>query len=140
MNEISQQLIFHGAIILLLGLIAGAPYGRAILKKRSEDTIHIWRMAHLSLPIAAILLFAIASFVHYLEVGNQTQWSIAILFIVSSYAFCFAMFVGAPSGERGLTFRGPVIAKVAHVGHMIGVLTSLVGGILLVYATGSFLK
>jgi len=130
----SRQLIFHGSIILLFGLIAGAPYGRAILKKRSEDTIHIWRMAHLALPIAAILLFAISSFIKTLEVSSQIQWVIAILFIVSSYAFGVAMFVGAPTGERGLTFRGPLIAKVAHVGHMIGVLTSLVASILLVYA------
>ena len=134
MNEITQQLIFHGSIILLLGLIAGAPYGRAILKKRSEDTIHIWRMAHLALPIAAILLFAIAPFIKTLEVSSQIQWMIAILFIVSSYAFGFAMFIGAPTGERGLTFRGPVIAKVAHVGHMVGVLTSLVAALILVYA------
>lgn len=123
MNEISQQLIFHGSVILLLGLIAGAPYARAILKKRSKDTIHIWRMAHLALPIAAILLFAIASFIPTLEVSSQTQWMIAILLIASSYAFGFAMFVGAQAGERGLTFRGPMIAKVAHLGHMVGVLT-----------------
>ena len=134
MNEIMKQLIFHGSIILLLGLIAGAPYGRAILKKRSADTVHIWRMAHLALPIAAILLFAIASFLNFLEVSSQTLWLVAILFIVSSYAFGFAMFVGAPSGERGLTFRGSAVAKVAHVGHMVGVLTSLVAAIVLVYA------
>lgn len=134
MNEVMKQLIFHGAIILLIGLIAGAPYGRAILKKKSADTVHIWRMAHLALPIAAILLFAIASFISLLEVSHTIQWFIAILFIVSSYAFGFAMFVGAPAGERGLTFRGAMTAKVAHIGHMIGVLTSLVASILLVYA------
>lgn len=135
MNEIMKQLVFHGAIILLIGLIAGAPYARAILKKKSADTVHIWRMAHLALPIAAILLFTIASFITLLEVSHSILWVMAILFIVSSYAFGFAMFAGAPAGERGLTFRGTMVAKVAHVGHMIGVVTSLVASMLLVYAT-----
>lgn len=134
MNEIMKQLILHGSIILLIGLIAGAPYGRAILKKQSDNTVHIWRMAHLSLPIAATLLFAIASFITLLGVSDALKWSIAILFIVSTYAFGFAMFLGAPSGERGLTLRGPVIAKIAHAGHMTGALTSLVASIILVYA------
>ena len=88
MNEIMKQLIFHGSIILLIGLIAGAPYGRAILKKQSENIVHIWRMAHLSLPIGAVLLFAIASFITFLDVSNSLQWAIAILFIVSAvYVF-----------------------------------------------------
>ena len=129
-----SQLIFHGTLLLLIGLIAGAPYGIAILKKKSDDTIHIWRMVHLTLPIAAILLFAISSFISFLDVSSQIQWLIAILFIVSSYAFGFAMVIGAPSGERGLLFRGPVIAKITHVGHMLGVLTSLAASTVLLYA------
>ena len=133
MNEVMKQLIFHGSVILLIGLLAGVPYGMAILKKRSENTVHIWRMAHLTMPIGAILLFAIASFITFLEVTNTIQWTMAILFIVSVYAFGFAMIIGASSGERGLLFRGPVIAKIAHVGHMVGVLTSLAASTVLLY-------
>ena len=134
MNEFAQQLVFHGSIILLLGVFAGVPYARAILKKRSENTIHIWRIAHLSLPIGAILLFAIAPFITSFDITNGLKWAIVILFIVSMYAFGLAMFIGAPIGERGLTFRGSALAKFVHINHMIGVITSLVASIILVYA------
>ena len=132
--EIIRQLIFHGSIALLLGLLAGIPYGRSILKKYPENCIHVWRVAHLSLPIGAVLLFALASFITFLNITNTLKWSIAILFIVSVYAFAAAMFLGATVGERGLTSRGPLSAKFVYVGNMVGALTSLVASVILVYA------
>ena len=134
MNEFALQLIFHGSIILLLGLLAGFPYARVILKKREENIIHAWRIAHQSLPIGAILLFTLAFFVAFLDVTNATKWTLSILFIVSAYAFAFALYLGPIVGQRGLTSRGPLSGKVVYSGNIIGVLTSLVGALLLVYA------
>jgi len=135
MNEVMGQLIFHGSIALLLGLIAGVPYGRAILEKKDEKIVHMWRLAHMSLPIGAILLFAIASFVSSLDINDQHKWIIAILFIVSVYAFAVAMFLGASiGGERGLTSRGPLLAKLVYLANVVGALTSFIASVLLVHA------
>ena len=40
MEEPARHLLFHGVIILLLGLLAGIPYGRAILKKEQEQMMN----------------------------------------------------------------------------------------------------
>lgn len=44
-------MIFHAAVMLLVGLICGAPYGRAINRQQPAPTIAAWRVAHASLPI-----------------------------------------------------------------------------------------
>lgn len=51
MEEPARHLLFHGVIILLLGLLAGIPYGRAILKKQQDSLIIAWRVAHSALTM-----------------------------------------------------------------------------------------
>ncbi len=54
MEEPARHLLFHGAIILLLGLLAGGPYGKAILKKEPDSLIFAWRVAHSALSLLAL--------------------------------------------------------------------------------------
>ena len=134
MEEPARHLLFHGAIILLLALLAGIPYGRAILKKEAESHIFAWRVAHSALTIGAILMFALVPILSLLNVDLKVMWSIAMLFIVSGYAFSFALYLGPAVGHRGLSYRGPLPAKLVYFGNSIGALTSLLGGFILLYA------
>src|SRR6185295_4099299 len=109
---IAKQLILHGSIILLLGLLCGWPYARALIRGKSETSTNAWRVAHLSLPIAAILLFALAAVLPQLRVTGAMRAWMAWLFIVSSYAFTVALTLGASCGFRGLTFEAPVTNRV----------------------------
>jgi len=45
----AKQLIFHGGVILLAGLLCGAPLGSAVVRRKSEETVRAWRVAHSSL-------------------------------------------------------------------------------------------
>ena len=130
---ISKQLILHGSIILLLGLLCGWPYARALIRGKSEVSTNAWRVAHLSLPIAAILLFAMAAVLPQLRISSATRAWMAWLFIVSSYAFTVALTLGACYGFRGLTFDPPLINRAVYAGNMLGAALSLIGSILLVW-------
>lgn len=44
--NLSLQLLFHGAIVVLIGLLSGIPYGSAIIKKKGKSVIRAWRVAH----------------------------------------------------------------------------------------------
>ncbi len=79
-----------------------------------------WRVAHLSLPIGAILMFAVAPLLASFAVAGQMKHWIAILLIVSGYSFAVALPLTAMVGERGLTYRGPLSAKVVFVGNTLG--------------------
>lgn len=134
MESSARYLVFHGTIILLIGLLCGAPYGRAINGRAAAHIVHSWRVAHLSLPIGAILMFAVAPLLASFAVVGQIKQLIANLLIVSGYSFCFALPLAAMVGERGLSHRGPLKAKAVFVGNVVGAVTSLLASLALVYA------
>lgn len=130
----SRYLVFHGTIILLIGLLCGAPYGRAINRRASDHIVHSWRVAHLSLPIGAILMFAVAPLMASFTVASQIKQLIANLLIVSGYSFCVALPLAALVGERGLSHEGSLKAKAVFAGNLLGAVTSLLASLALVYA------
>jgi len=134
MEDSARQLLFHGVIVLLLGLLAGIPYARAIVKRQPDSLIVAWRVAHSALSMGAILMFALVSLLPLLTVDVKTKWVIAGLFIVSGYAFSFALYLGPIVGHRGLKYKGPFLAKSVYLGNSLGALTSLLGALVLLFA------
>jgi hypothetical protein len=134
MDTYSHQLVFHGAVVLLIGLLCGAPYGRAVNRKAPEHIVHSWRVAHASIPLGAALMFGVAAVLSDLQGGASLKWVVAVFFIVSSYAFCFSLPLAAIVGHRGLSSRGPTSAKLVYLGNMIGAVSSLVAAAALLYA------
>ena len=55
------QLLLHGTIVLVVGLLAGVPYGRAITAGSSEERIRAWRVAHTGLTSGGGVMIAVAS-------------------------------------------------------------------------------
>ena len=131
--SLTKQLIFHGSVILLVGLLCGAPYGRAIVRGKPEAMVHAWRLAHLSLPIGGILLFALAAVVPQLHLNASAAALMVWAFVVSGYAFTVVLPLGAHYGQRGLTSEPPFFNRVVYVGNVVGALGSLVGAVLLVW-------
>ena len=132
--DASRHLVFHGAVILLFGLLLGAPYAKAIKNQAPAQIVHSWRIAHASLPIAAGLMLAIAAILGQLQVGNGVKWSLAGLLIVSAYAFCVSMPLAALTGDRGLATGGKGWARLVYLGNVAGAWTSLAAALILLYA------
>jgi hypothetical protein len=134
MHPASQQLVFHGAIVLLFGLVLGAPYARAIKRGAPAQIVNSWRVAHLSLPIGATLMFAIATVLPALAVSAHVVWVIALAFIISSYAFCVSTPLAAITGERGLATGVEGWGRLVYLGNRVGAWSTLVAAVTLVYA------
>jgi hypothetical protein len=135
----AKHLIFHASIVLLLGLLFGAPYAKAIKRNAAAQVVNSWRVAHLSIPIGATLMLAVAAILGHLEVSDGLKWTLASLLIVSSYAFCLSTPLAAITGDRGLTSGGKGLARLVHVGNMIGAWTSLAAAVVLLFAAYSSL-
>ena len=88
MNSALPHLVFHGAIVLLFGLLLGAPHARAIKRNALPHIVNSWRVAHLRLPIGATLMFAVALLLPSLNAADQLAWGMTVAFIVSAYGFC----------------------------------------------------
>jgi hypothetical protein len=112
MDSSARHLVFHGSIVLLFGLLCGAPYGRAIHRNAPTHIIHSWRVAHASLPIGAMLMFAVAALLSSFAVAAQIKWFMAIALIVSAYAFCFSLPLAAMTGHRGLSSGSSLTSRL----------------------------
>ena len=135
MNASAHHLMFHGSIVLLYGLLCGAPYARAINRDAPAHVVHSWRVAHASLPVGAILMLVVAALLPVLPNIAALQWAIALALIASSYAFVVALTLAPIVGQRGLSSQGPVAAKLVFAGNFIGALASIVAAVALVLAS-----
>lgn len=135
MDTPARYLLFNGSIVLLIGLLCGAPYGMAIVRKWDEEVIRAWRLAHGALCLGATTMVAMAAILSTLAVDQTVIWGISISYIISGYGFCFALTLEPFLGARGLSWSGSLSNKVVYLGNATGALSSLIGSVILVYAT-----
>lgn len=127
--------MFHGAIVLLFGLLLGAPYARVIKNNAAAHIVNSWRVAHLSLPIGATLMLAVAALLPSLSVSAQVSWVIGVALIISAYGFCVSTPLAAIVGQRGLSYESVGFGKLVYLGNMVGAWASVIAAVTLVYAT-----
>lgn len=126
-NSLRDKLIFHGAIVIILGLLAGFPFVM-VLNGSMEGEVRAWRMAHLEGILNGLVCLAAAGVIGYLSLDAKKLKLLAWSLIVMSYGNLIASVVGASTGNRGLEFVGPAanmivfsLFMVAIVGVFIGV-------------------
>jgi hypothetical protein len=135
MHPAARHLVFHGAIVLLFGLLLGAPYAKAIKRDAAARIVNSWRVAHLSLPIGATLMLATAGVLSSLAVPGWAMWLIAVALIVSAYGFCVSTPLAAISGQRGLSSDGATgLGRLVYAGNMVGAIASVAGAVALLGA------
>ena len=138
MHSAARHLVFHGSVVLLFGLLLGGPYARAIQRGAPAHIINSWRVAHLSLPIGATLMFAVAALLSSLNVSALVTWVIALALIVSAYGFCVSTPLAALTGQRGLSSDGTGMGKLVYLGNIVGAVASVVGAA--VFMVAAFLS
>jgi hypothetical protein len=130
----AKDLILRGAVVLLFGLSFGAPYAWAIKRNAPPQIVNSWRVAHLSIPVGAILMLAIAAILGLLKISDGLKWVLTLLLIASSYAFCISTPLAAITGNRSLASGTKGLAKLVYFGNMVGAWTSLAAAIILLFA------
>ncbi|MBW4560150.1 MAG: hypothetical protein KME32_03160 [Mojavia pulchra JT2-VF2] len=132
MNSLAIQLTLHGAIVLLIGLLSGIPYGYAITKKQDENIARGWRVAHSGLSMGGTTMIAFSAVLSNLELNPVFSSVLVWSSVVSGYGFAIALPYGAWVGHRGLSIEGPSQNKVVYIGNMLGAIGSLIGTLVLI--------
>lgn len=127
------QLLFHGAIVLLVGLLSGIPYGSAINQKKDEEVIRAWRVAHSGLAMGGTTIIAFAAVINQLDINIITLSILVWSSVISGYGFCLALPYGAWVGHRGLAVGKTIENKIVYTGNIIGVTGSLVSTLALIF-------
>ncbi len=134
MDTSTRHLVFHATVVLLIGLLYGAPYARAIKRNMAAHIVHSWRVAHQSIPLGAAIMFAVAAILPSLTIGPVFKWAVVSSLVVSSYAFCVSTPLAAITENRGLQRGAKGLPSLVYWGNMVGAGSSLLAAALLVAA------
>lgn len=76
MRERQQiQMLFHGALVLSLGLLLGLPFGVAVTGGWGGESVQAWRVAHVGMVAVGLMLIAIGAAFRHLVLGQrETPW------------------------------------------------------------------
>jgi hypothetical protein len=127
------HILLHGLIVLLVGLLCGVPYGRAITHGWGEEAVRGWRLAHFSLVVGGLWLMLAAAVTHLLVLSRRGIAILVSSVVTSGYAFTVAVVVGASGGVRGLEATGPVLNVVAFAGNIVASVASLVWVVITIF-------
>lgn len=128
MSERRQtQMLFHGAIVVFMGLLFGLPFGVAVTTGWGEESVQAWRVAHAGMVAVGLMLIAIGAALRHLVPGQrQTSWLVWSL-VASAYAFTLAVLIRGIAGVKGFQPTGPILNWVAFVSNAVGIVGSLMG-------------
>jgi hypothetical protein len=120
-----RQLVFHGAVSIFLGLLAGFPFALVILGQMDGD-LRAWRMAHLEGVLNGILLWAAAGGAPVLRLSQRSQRILVWSLVIVAYGNTIASILGATAGERGLEPGGSPANMTVYVLFMVAVVAVFV--------------
>jgi hypothetical protein len=122
-----MQMLFHGAIVLFLGLLFGLPFGVALTAGWGDEAVRAWRVAHSGSVTVGLMVIAIGAVLNRLLLGDAAVSVLVWSLVASAYSFTFGVVVAATGGVRGLKAAGPALNWVVFVAYLVGSLGMLLG-------------
>jgi hypothetical protein len=140
MRTIDQRrVLFHGAILLLVGMLYGIPFAE-VLVDGGDVAARPWRVAHTGLVAGAVLLIAVSAAMPHVMLGPRgTSWLVGSL-VLTAYGAIVGLGLPPLAGVRGLAPEGPPLNLVAFAGNLVVGVGSLVAGVLLVHGAHAALR
>ena len=130
-HAMRARLIYNGAIVILLGLLAGFPYALVVTGQMAGEE-RAWRMAHMEGLLNGMLaLLAAGVWDAIVLSARQRRW-LALSLIVAAYGNAVASILGASFGVRGLALGGPAMNSVVYLLFVIAIVGVLAGVVLLI--------
>ncbi len=128
MNERRQiQMLFHGAIVLFMGLLFGLPFGVAVTMGWGGESVQAWRVAHAGMVAVGLMLIAIGAALRHQVLGQRLASWLVWSLVASAYSFTLAVLLGGVAGVKGFQPTGPILNWIAFLSNMVGILGSLTG-------------
>jgi hypothetical protein len=124
---LSKYLIFHGAIIILIGLFSGMIYWQTIIRNKEPEVMRGWRITHVFLVIEGMFIVTIGLTIPHLALSGPAVRILVWIIAISGYGFALAFVGGAWKGSRGLTPKPYGFNTILFLGHFVGAAGSLVG-------------
>jgi vacuolar-type H+-ATPase subunit I/STV1 len=103
----SLLVVFHGLLLVLLGMLVGLPFHEAITSQAGPDAERAWRVAHTSLVGGGTLYLGIGAVASQLVLGPRAASVATASLVFAAWAFAVGFLLGPAIGARGLEPVGP---------------------------------
>lgn len=123
--RLRARLLFHGAVVILLGLLAGFPYAYVITGQLAGEE-RAWRMAHLEGVLNGLVLVGVAAAGGHIALSAAAQRWLALSLGAAAYGNVVASVLAASFGVRGLNTAGPFANRLVFALFMIAIVGILV--------------
>ena len=107
MRRAPITILFHGLVVLLVGLLCGVPYGQAITHAWGEEAVRAWRFAHFGLVVAGIWLMVAAAVSHLLVLNTRRMAILVCSVVTSAYGLLLPWSLPRSGVCEGLSLRVP---------------------------------
>ena len=121
-----ETMIFHGAVVILLGLLAGFPYALVVTGSLASSE-RAWRMAHLEGVLNGLLVIAVAAVWDRLALDGRKRDVLVWSLVLMAYGNVVASVIGATFSVRGLGPGGSPSNTLVYVIFMAAVVGVVVG-------------
>jgi hypothetical protein len=123
-------LVAHGALVFLLGLAAGIPYGLVLIGWAFPGDDRGWRMAHLEGVLNGILLIAVAAAGGQLRLSERAQRWLAWGLVATAWGNAVASVLAPLFEVRGLQAGGSFANTLVWLLFMLAVVAVVVAMVL----------
>lgn len=121
------RLVAHGALVFLLGMVAGFPFALVILGSAVPGDVRGWHMAHLDGILNGIMLFVVAAIGPTLRLTVGERQVLVLSLLVTAWGNIVASLMGPLFAARGLTlFGGSTANSIMYVLFLVAVVTVFV--------------
>lgn len=124
------QMILHGSVVLLLGLLCGIPLGAAAARGAGPEATRAWRVAHSGGAGVGVMLIAIGAALPHLRLGQLALGALTWSLVISAYVFVLGLVVAAVADVRGLSPTGAVLNRLVFAAYVVGSAGTLLGVVL----------
>jgi hypothetical protein len=115
-----MRVVFHGAVVLLVGLPCGLP---TVLE---AEPLRLWHTAHESLIMIGILLFAVSSILPALVLEKREARGLVWSLLATGYGLMTGVILQALTGTHAVGPSSSPVPMIAFLGNAIGILGSVV--------------
>lgn len=130
------RLIFHGAVVLLVGLLCGLPTAAEAINESGRD----WHTAHEALIMMGVWMLAGSSVVPLLVLGRREATALMWSLLLMGYGFTTGLVVGGINGTSAFTPGTTPVAFASFLAAVLGILGAVAAAALTLMGARAALK
>ena len=113
------RVVFHGAVVMLVGLLCGLP------TVNEEEPARLWHTAHESLVLIGVLLFAVSSVLPLLTLPKRESTAIVWSLLATGYGLMVGLVLQGITGQHAFGPSSNPVLMFAFVANATGMLGSV---------------